>query len=154
MEEQVSWPQSQTPLPLPGLQCPGSLCKRSSSLNTTTDCLSLSQSHCLMSSGARCHGDHEDGAGQRMDESRSFPSLQHKVGHLNWSKLSAWRSLTLSHWRGVAYLTALPKMEVCFHSSCLIGWRRSWRCFSGRLRQQMCCSCKWKLKKGEKVIRS
>lgn len=143
--EQVGWPQSQTPPPLPGWPCPDSPYMRSSSLSKMTDCLSLSRSHCLMSSVARCHGDHENGAGRRMAESRSFPSQQHKAGRLSWSKPSAWTSLMLSRWRGAVYLMAPPKMEVCFHSLHLTGWRRSWRCCSGRPRQQMCCSYKWKL---------
>ncbi len=94
-EEQVCWQQSQTPPLLPGRPCPDYPCTRRRFLSKMTDCLSLYQSHCLMSSAARCHGDRENGAGQMMDE--SVPSQQHKVGLLNSSELSAWRSLMSSH---------------------------------------------------------
>lgn len=151
-EQEEGWPQSQIPPLLPHWPCPDSPYMRNSSLSKKSGCLSLSQSHCLMNSAARCHGDREDGCGWRRDGSWSLPKQQNKAGHLNWSVLSAWKSLKLSHWRGAVCLMAPPTLEVCFHSSHLIDWRKSWKYCCGRLQRQMYCSCKRRLKMERKVM--
>lgn len=136
-ERQVGWTRSQTPLPPQGKLCPDSLCRRSSSLNKRTGCLLRSQSHCLMSSAVRCHGDHEGEADWRMNGHWSFPSQRRTAGHLSWSQPSGWGGLMLFDWRGAVSMMDRPKMEVCSRSSHLIGWRRSWRCCSGHHSLQM-----------------
>jgi len=154
--KKVGWPQSQTPPPLPGWPRPGSRCTRRSSRNTTTGCPpARSRCRCPASSAARRRGDGERAAGRRTAAPPSSPSPRRRAGRRSSPGPSAWRS-----WRrprrgaGAVWPAAPPTAEVCSRSSPPIGRRRSWRRRFGRPRQQMCRSCKRKLKRrARKVIR-